>query len=130
MFGGGFNEANKVNQCVSSMEPRELTHKQSLIGCETDLGVVGLLDLLLVDADLFLMLSPQLAQGFGQLALKVQLPPAVDLHHAGLLAPLGLAQFLHTRIDGRECQIGDEKRPRSKFKLAPDYRRCNHEKSM
>lgn len=105
--------------CVCSVKHREVTHKQLLrlvntssfssastifasltrrVGCKTacaDLGVVGLLNLLLVDADLILMLGPQLAQGLGQLALKVLLAPAVDLHHAGLVAALGLAQFLH-----------------------------------
>lgn len=98
-----------------------------VLGCETDLRIVGLLNLLLVDADLLLMLRPQVAQGFGQLALKVLLAPAVDLHHAGLTAPLGLAQFLHARIDVEDVNwvMGDGMQDWTKCKVSPDYRRCN-----
>lgn len=55
------------------------------------------------------MLGPQVAQGLGQLALKVLLAPAVDLQNAGLVAAPGLAQLLHTRTDSRGLQAGDEK---------------------
>lgn len=55
------------------------------------------------------MLGPQVAQGLGQLALKVLLAPAVDLQDAGLVAAPGLAQLLHTRTDSRGRQAGDEK---------------------
>lgn len=61
------------------------------------LGVVGPLDLLLVEADLILVLGSQLGQGLGQLALKLLLPPAVDLHHARLVPALGLTQLLRTQ---------------------------------
>lgn len=65
-----------------------------------DLGVVGLLQLLLVEADLVLVLGPQIGQGVGQLALELLLAPAVDLHQAGLVPTLGLAQLLQTDEDG------------------------------
>lgn len=55
------------------------------------------------------MLGPQVAQGLGQLALKVLLAPAVDLQDAGLVAAPGLAQLLHTRTDSCGRQAGDEK---------------------
>lgn len=61
------------------------------------LGVVGLLQLLLVEVDLVLVLASQLGQGFGQLALVVLLPPAVDLHQTRGVLPLGLVQLLQTQ---------------------------------
>lgn len=82
-----------------------------MLGCTTcraNLGVVGLLNLLLVDADLFLVLGPQVAQGLGQFALKVLLAPAVDLHHAGLVATLGLAQLLHKGVKQVRKRIVDK----------------------
>lgn len=73
----------------ASTEPCLLQHP--------DLRVVGLPDLLLVDADLILVLGPQLVQGLGQLALKLLLVPAVNLHHARLVPTLGLTQLLQTQ---------------------------------
>lgn len=58
------------------------------------LRVVRLLNLLLVEEDLILMLCSQICQGTGQLALKLLLAPAVNLHHARLNAALGLTQLL------------------------------------
>lgn len=40
------------------------------------------------------MLAPQLLQGLRELALELPLPPIVDLHQPGLMAPLGLPQLL------------------------------------
>lgn len=60
------------------------------------LGVVGLLDLLLVEVDLLLVLGPQLVQRLGQLALKLLLLPVVNLHHASLVPTFGLTQLLQT----------------------------------
>lgn len=58
------------------------------------LGVVGLLQFFLVQADLLFVLSSQLGQSGCQLGLELLLPAAVDLHHPRLAAPLGLAQLL------------------------------------
>ena len=58
------------------------------------LRVVGLLQLILVHLDLELVLRPHLHQRLRQLALKVLLEAVVHLHHAGLVASLGLPQFL------------------------------------
>lgn len=59
--------------------------------------IVGLLDLLFIDAELLLMLTPELDQGVGQLALEFLLPAAVDLDHAGLVSAFRLAQFLRRK---------------------------------
>lgn len=58
--------------------------------------MVGLLDLLLVEINLLLMLGSQLSQGLGQLALKLLLSPAVDLHYTRLVPTPGLTQLLKT----------------------------------
>lgn len=55
---------------------------------------VGLLHLLLVEADLLVVLLSQLGQGSGQLVLKLLLTPAVHLHDVRLEATLGLTQLL------------------------------------
>lgn len=60
------------------------------------LGVVGLLDFLLVEADLLLVLGSKVNQSLGELAVELLLPPAVNLHHAGLKPTLGLTQLLQT----------------------------------
>lgn len=60
------------------------------------LGVVGLLDFLLVEADLLLVLGSKVNQSLGELAVELLLPPAVNLHHAGLKATLGVTQLLQT----------------------------------
>lgn len=65
------------------------------MGCAPYLGGVGLLDLLLVDADLLLVLGSQLYQGLGQLTLVILLcSRTVNLHHARLVPALGLPQLL------------------------------------
>lgn len=61
---------------------------------ELYLGVVGPLQLLLVDANLVLVLRPQLRQSFSQFAFKLLLPPAVDLHYLGTVPTSGLTQLL------------------------------------
>lgn len=69
--------------------------------CYTHLRVEGLLHLLLVEVELFLVLGSHLDQRLGQLALIVQLPPAVQLHHARLVAALGLTHLLQTQTGWR-----------------------------
>lgn len=78
------------------------SHQQPLPGLQvwteqTYLRVVGLLHLLLVEAELFLVLGSHLDQRLGQLALVVHLPPAVELHHARLVAAFGLTHLLQTQ---------------------------------
>lgn len=73
----------------------------------THLGLVGLLQLLLVEADLSLVLGSQLSQGLSQLALKLLLPSTVNLNHARLVPPLGLTQLLHVPRNTREFSFGN-----------------------
>lgn len=47
------------------------------------------------------MLSTQLSESISQLALILLLAAAVDLHHARLVATLGLAQLLRIRGKGK-----------------------------
>lgn len=58
------------------------------------LGVVGLLQFLLVEFHLKFMLASHLHQSISQFAFKVLLVAVVQLHHAGLVAPLEIAQLL------------------------------------
>lgn len=76
----------------------ETRHGQQVaLALPSHLGLVGLLQLLLVDVDLVLVLRPQLGQRLGQLALKLLLPAAVDLHDARLVSTLRLTQLLQKK---------------------------------
>lgn len=67
-------------------------------------GVVGLLQFLLVNADLLFVLSSQLDQSCRQLVLKLLLSAAVDLHHPRLGAPLGLACLLQGGVQTQTAE--------------------------
>lgn len=58
------------------------------------LGVVGLLNVLLVDAKLLFVLSTKFSQSFRQFTLKILLPATVDFHHTRLIPALRLTKLL------------------------------------
>lgn len=58
------------------------------------LGIVGLLNLLLVDAELILMLATEVSQSLSQLTVELLLSTAVNFHHTRLMPTLRLAQLL------------------------------------